>query len=398
VKLEGRRLGRYEILEQLGQGGMGRVFLAKDSILGRQVAIKVLRDDLGLPPEERAHLYERMRIEARAVAAVNHPNVVVLHDMGDDADVGLYLVFEYVIGESLRDHITHGPLTLDDLDRLTEELASALDAAHEAGVLHRDVKPENVFLAKTGSKIGDFGIARVPDARVTRTGAGVVGTPAYAAPETLRGGDLGRRSDVFSLAATLYEAATGRRAFPGEDLLTVAAAIGTATPAPVVRSDLPKPRAEALTRALVARGMAKSPEDRFSTAGELADAVREAIGRAEVRPRKTTVTARERLPRWFNFLVGAALVAVLVVVVVRRRQDQAERALDAGTRAEPLPGPKPKPHPVAPKPSSAKASSNAAGPRNQEGDGGGSPPTSSASSSPLPALSALPARDERDQP
>jgi serine/threonine-protein kinase len=391
VKLEGRRLGRYEILELLGQGGMGRVFLAKDSILGRKVAIKVLRDDLGLPPEERAHLYERMRIEARAVAAVNHPNVVVLHDMGDDADAGLYLVFEYVVGESLRDHITHGPLTLDDLDRLTEELASALDAAHEAGVLHRDVKPENVFLAKNGSKIGDFGIARVPDARVTRTGAGVVGTPAYAAPETLRGGDLGRRSDVFSLAATLYEAATGQRAFPGEDLLTVAAAIGTATPAAIAREDLPKPRAEALTHALVARGMAKSPEDRFATAGELADAVREAIGNAGVRPRKTTGPARERLPRWFNYLVGAALVAVLVVVVVRRKQEQAERALDAGASAEPVPVPKPKPHPTAPKPSLAKPpASTASGPRAAENDGG----PSSAGSSPSTALPDLPPRDE----
>lgn len=365
---------------------MGRVFLAKDSILGRKVAIKVLRDDLGLPPEDRAHLSERMRIEARAVAAVNHPNVVVLHDMGDDADAGLYLVFEYVIGESLRDHITHGPLTLDDLDRLTEELASALDAAHDAGVLHRDVKPENVFLAKTGSKIGDFGIARVPDARVTRTGAGVVGTPAYAAPETLRGGELGRRSDVFSLAATLYEAATGQRAFPGEDLLTVAAAIGTATPTPIAREDLAKSSAEALTRALVTRGMAKSPEDRFATAGELADAVREAIGSARTRPPKTTGTARERLPRWFNFLVGAALVAVLVVVVIRRKQEQAERALDAGASAE-LPVPKPKPHPVAPKSSAPKSgASSHASPRIQEGDGGATPTSSASSSSQLPAL------------
>ena len=250
MDLAGIELGRYRVERLLGEGGMGRVYLAADTVLGRKVAIKVLRDDLGLTKDARSHLDARLRIEARAVAAVSHPNVVELHDMGDDPKVGLYLVFEYVSGESLRARISEGPLLLEDVARLALELGSALDAAHEASVLHRDVKPENIFLARNGSKIGDFGIARIPDASITKTGSGVVGTPAYAAPETLRGllREIDPRSDQFSLAATLYEAVTGERAFPGEDLLSVAAAIGASTPAPIMRPEHPHARPRSSVR------------------------------------------------------------------------------------------------------------------------------------------------------
>ena len=248
MNLAGIELGRYRVERLLGEGGMGRVYLAADTVLGRKVAIKVLRDDLGLTKDARSHLDAQLRIEARAVAAVSHPNVVVLHDMGDDPKVGLYLVFEYVSGESLRARISEGPLLLEDVARLAFD--SALDAAHEASVLHRDVKPENIFLARIGSTIGDFGITRIPDTSITKTGSGVVGTPAYAAPETLRGPlrEIDSRSDQFSLAATLYEAVTGERAFPGEDLLSVAAAIGASTPAPIMRPEHPHARPRSSVR------------------------------------------------------------------------------------------------------------------------------------------------------
>jgi eukaryotic-like serine/threonine-protein kinase len=326
---------------------MGRVYLASDTVLGRKVAIKVLRDDLGLSKDTREHLDGRLRIEARAVAAVSHPNVVVLHDMGDDPEVGLYLVFEYVAGESLRARISNGPLLLEDVARLALELGSALDAAHEASVLHRDVKPENIFLARNGSKIGDFGIARVPDASVTKTGMGVVGTPAYAAPETLRGksADLGPRSDQFSLAATLYEAITGRRAFPGEDLLSVAAAIGAHTPVATKRDELSARASERLDMALIARGMAKDPAMRFRSCGELGEAVAVALSGAH--PTPASGGARKRPPRGLQVLVAVTLLAVVGIVLVERKSSHGPPSAPS-QEVPSAPAAKPKLHPKAP--------------------------------------------------
>jgi serine/threonine-protein kinase len=345
VSLEGRSLGRYTDLELLGEGGMGRVYLAKDGVLGRKVAIKVLRDDLGLGAEARAHLDARLRIEARAVALVTHPNVVVLHDMGDDPEVGLYLVFEHVDGPSLRSRLEKGPLTLPDVVRLAKELGSALDAAHDAGIVHRDVKPENVFLAPFGAKIGDFGIARVPDARVTRTGMGVVGTPAYAAPEVLRGKDPSPspRADQFSLAATVYEALTGERAFPGDDLIAVAAQIGQASPAPVERHDLPRDARDRAT-AVLRRGMAKDPAARFGSCAELADALEAALGPSGVAPTIPTATRHPRPGRGLSALLGLAIVAALVAIVIARSTGPSSPTPPASAEPTSKPPAKPKPH------------------------------------------------------
>ena len=197
------------------------MWLARDTVLGRRVAIKVLRDDLALPPSVREELITRMRHEAQAAAAVSHPNIVTLHDMGEDDAVGLFLVFEYVSGpradgpESLRDRLRDGPLPLVDVAKLARELGSALTFAHAAGVIHRDIKPENILFSRTGAKIADFGIARIPDSTITRVNT-VLGTPAYTSPEALSKGDFGAGSDQFAFAATLYEAATGMRAFGGD--------------------------------------------------------------------------------------------------------------------------------------------------------------------------------------
>ena len=214
------RIGRYDVERVLGEGGMGRVLLARDTVLGRRVAVKLLRDDLGLPPDLRAQLFERMRQEARAAAALSHPGIVTLHDMGEDDAVGLYLVFEHIEGPTLRERLAQGgPLPPAEAAILARTLGSALAHVHAAAVLHRDVKPENVMLAcGTGPKLTDLGIARLPDSTLTRTTV-VLGTPAYAAPEALSSGAFGPRSDQFSLAATLYEALTGVRAFPGDDAL-----------------------------------------------------------------------------------------------------------------------------------------------------------------------------------
>src|SRR5438105_3530028 len=197
-----KTIGRYEVERLLGQGGMGRVYLARDKILGRRVAIKVLRDDLALPPRVRDELIERMRHEARAAAAVSHPNIVTLHDMGEDDQVGLFLVFEYVPGpsgdapESLRERLRGGSLPLPEIATLARQLGSALAFAHEEGIVHRDIKPENVLFSRSGAKIADFGIARIPESTITRTNT-VLGTPAYTSPEALSFGTFGPKSDQF---------------------------------------------------------------------------------------------------------------------------------------------------------------------------------------------------------
>ena len=148
----GERVGRYQVEQRIGQGGMGVVFLATDTVLGRQVALKLLRDDLGLPPEVKSALFARMRNEARAAAALLHPHVVTLFDMGEDDTHGLYLVFEYVPGKTLRERIEDRPLGPSEAIHIVGELADALSAAHEAGIVHRDVKPENILLTPRGAK------------------------------------------------------------------------------------------------------------------------------------------------------------------------------------------------------------------------------------------------------
>ncbi|MBK6696275.1 MAG: serine/threonine protein kinase [Myxococcales bacterium] len=289
-------IGRYEVEELLGQGGMGRVLLARDPVLGRRVAIKIMRDDLGIPPEVKDAVVARMRQEARAAAAVSHPNLVTLHDMGEEEPVGLYLVLEYVEGPTLRQALEEaspdnktpslrlrlgasgedvpeaGALAPGEVVRIAREVAGALDRAHAAGVIHRDVKPDNILLSPTGAKITDFGIARVPDSTLTLQST-VMGTPAYSAPESLSAGDFSKRSDQFSLACTLYEALTGRRAFPGDEPLAVATKVATEDPAPIRSVGGTLDRASQV----LLRGMAKDPARRYGTAAELAEALADAL-------------------------------------------------------------------------------------------------------------------------
>lgn len=278
------QIGRYQVVRLLGQGAMGRVLLAHDPVLERAVAVKLLRDDLGIPPEQRASLLERMRQEARASARVSHPNIVALHDMGEDLSAGLFLVFEYVEGPTLKDRLVRGPLGSETAARLARELGSALTTAHGAGVLHRDIKPENVIFAKTGGKIADFGIARLPDSTLTRDG-GLLGTPAYSAPEAITLGQFSPLTDQFSLAATLYEALSGRRAFPGDDAVAVATRISTEEPPRIAEVCGLDPHVDTV----FARALSKNPRSRFATCEEFGQALAEAIERA---PR----TAMETLP------------------------------------------------------------------------------------------------------
>ena len=320
-----QRIGRYEVVHPLGQGGMGRVLLARDAVLGRLVALKLVREDLGLPPEQRLELFDRMRHEARAAAALSHPNMVTLHDMGEEPSVGLYLVFEFVDGPTLRDRLQDGPLEPREIVRLARQLGDALATAHAAGVIHRDVKPENVLLATTGAKLADFGIARLPDSTLTRVGV-VLGTPAYSAPESIATGEFGPESDQFALASTLYEAVTGVRAFPGTDTLHVAARISNQDVAPVEPSPSFDARA---VNAVFARAHSKDPKKRFASCRELGEALAGALERRPSMPppmdgpqsvtRSSISLVPKSTQRAQNIAAGAAALVILGLLVLGRR-------------------------------------------------------------------------------
>lgn len=335
-------IGRYEIVRQLGVGAMGRVFLARDPILERHVAIKILREDLNIADEDRAGLTTRMRHEARAAARVTHPNLCVIHDMGEDDRLGLYLVFEYIEGPTLKARLDEGRLSPRQAARVAKEIGAALTFAHERGVLHRDVKPENLILSPTGTKLTDFGIARVPDSTLTH-GGGLLGTPAYSAPETFQKGKFSAESDQFSFAATLYEAISGQRAFPGDDAMTVAAKIA---------NDPPEPFAAQLRYAppldeFLIKAMSKDPTARFESCAELGDRVTELLllrttlsgeaARTLPEPNRISHARASSLPpplkpsglKWFVVGVVALIAAGVVVRSLINPRDEARPITDA---------------------------------------------------------------------
>jgi eukaryotic-like serine/threonine-protein kinase len=314
-------IGRYQPLRLLGRGAMGRVLLAHDPVVDRHVAIKLLRDDLVIPPEQKDALIDRMRQEARASARVSHPNIVGLYDLGQDPELGLYLVFEYAEGHTLEQRIAKGPLGPEAGARLARELGDALTTAHAAGVLHRDIKPQNIILTPTGAKIADFGIARVPDSTLTRDG-GLLGTPAYSAPECILKGTFSPLSDQFSLAATLYEALSQTRAFPGEDAVSVATRITTDVPPGIAAPCGLDPHVDSI----LLRGLAKTPGERFPSARELGETLAEALGIATRKMQPTLPDEHHRRAPWQaplerhgmrTFVGGAALGALLGVAALQ---------------------------------------------------------------------------------
>lgn len=330
------QIGRYEIVRLLGRGAMGRVLLAVDPVLERSVAVKLLRDDLLIPPEQQSALIERMRQEARASARVTHPNIVTLFDMGEDPELGLFLVFEYAEGVTLKDRLLRGPLGAATAATIARELGDALSTAHAKGVVHRDIKPENVILTGTGSKIADFGIARVPDSTLTRDG-GLLGTPAYSAPEAISNGTFSPATDQFSMAATLYEVVSQRRAFPGEDAVAVASRITTEDAPPIALACGLSPRVDEVLR----RGMSKDPSARYESAREFGRALAEAL---ELMPRSSLPTlpderqmhpfpepeaARNRARLLFGGVAVGVLLGMAAMRLTSSLADSPEQALDS---------------------------------------------------------------------
>src|SRR5665213_2534548 len=302
----GEKLGPYEILAPIGAGGMGEVYRAHDSRLGRDVAIKFSKEQFS----------ERFEREARAVAALNHPNICTLHDVGPN-----YLVMELIEGTPVVSQTKPGPLPLDQALRYAAQICDALDAAHRKGITHRDLKPANILVTKTGIKLLDFGLAKLgtsgigqaakptSDATLTMALTGkneIVGTLYYMSPEQLQaqatGQEIDGRSDIFSFGLVLYEMLTGKRAFEGTSPASVIAAI-MERPAPSIADVAPA----ALDRVL-RKCLAKDPDSRWQSARDLKDEL-EWVASTSGETAASSAPSRSRLGRFTG--IAAAVLAMV---------------------------------------------------------------------------------------
>jgi serine/threonine-protein kinase len=259
-------IGRYQILGEIGKGAMGVVYRANDPMLSRVVAIKTV--NMSSDPEEMAEYEARFYQEARAAGGLNHPNIVTIHDIGKSGNL-VYMAMEYLEGEELRELMKPGaPLPVARAVDIAAQVADGLGYAHQHGVVHRDIKPANIMILKSGpAKITDFGIARMRSAEVrTQTGV-VLGSPRYMSPEQVAGKRAEPRSDIFSLGVIFYEMLTGKAAFTGDDITSVMYQILNVVPPPP--SSL-NPAVPQVVDFIVAKALAKTPEDRYQAATELA--------------------------------------------------------------------------------------------------------------------------------
>src|SRR6266545_4616652 len=317
----GTRLGPYEVLAPLGAGGMGEVYRARDTRLGREVAVKVLPAEISLDPQRR----QRFEQEARSASALNHPNIVTVYDIGS-ADGMIYIAMEVVEGRTLRDLIVEQSVSVRKLLEIGAQVADGLAKAHAAGIVHRDLKPENLMISKDGFiKILDFGLAKLvepgsadlsvmPTAVAPPTEPGtVMGTAGYMSPEQAGGQPLDFRSDQFSLGAILYEMVTGARAFQRKTGAETLVAIMREEPEPIGQVN---PKTPGPVRWIIERCLAKDPEERYASTKDLArdlasvrDHLSEASASGGLAAAEPARLKRRRwlLPAAAALVVGAAL-------------------------------------------------------------------------------------------
>jgi serine/threonine protein kinase/Tol biopolymer transport system component len=317
----GKTVGPYQILSAIGAGGMGEVFKARDTRLDRTVAIKVLSARL----VERADSRERFDREARAIAGLNHPHICTLFDVGhqDGTD---YLVMEYLEGETLADRLKRGPLPMAQVLQYAIEISDALDKAHRKGVTHRDLKPGNIVLTKGGSKLLDFGLAKLrqeskpetPFSELATVQGGetaegtILGTLQYMAPEQVEGRPVDARTDIFAFGAVVYEMATGKRAFEGRSQASLIAKILETDPPPI--SSLQPVTPPALDR-LVKKCMAKEPERRWQAASDVCDELKWIAGQGQV-PQAATPASGDIAKRGIRERLGWLVAACAILVAV----------------------------------------------------------------------------------
>jgi Tol biopolymer transport system component len=343
----GTKLGPYEIQSPLGAGGMGEVYRARDTRLDRTVAIKILPAHLSANPEAK----QRFEREAKAISSLSHPNICALYDIGAQDGVD-FLVMEYLEGETLADRLKKGPLPLDQLLRCGMEIAEGLDKAHRSGVIHRDLKPGNIMLVKTGAKLMDFGLAKAgavstvssaeagltqslsptlgsPTAPLTAQGR-IVGTFQYMSPEQVEGKEADARSDIFALGAVLYEMATGKRAFEGKSAASAMAAVLERDPAPISSLQPTSPPALDL---VVKTCLEKDIDQRFQSAHDVALQLRWLAQAPQAAGASTSaaapVAAKQKQPLLAWGVAALALVAAMGLGIFHFASLKAPRVLRA---------------------------------------------------------------------
>jgi len=310
ITYTGRMLGHYSVLERLATGGMSEVYLALDPRLARKVALKLLPRGMSSDGER----VQRFQHEARAASALNHPNILTIYDIGE-AGGQLYIAMEFVEGEPLHTLIANGPLPVDEVLAIAKQIATALEAAHEAGILHRDIKPGNVIRRADGLvKVLDFGLARSASLLLPQHGpvtipGTILGTPAYMSPEQARGREVDARADLWSLGAVLYELLSGVPPFTGGDTADILVAVLDKAPKQLaeLRPDLP-PRLSRLVHRLLSKDVAA----RYGTAREVLDEL-QAIG-------LESSTPAPRTRRWRAPAVAAGAAALALFAAVGYQQ------------------------------------------------------------------------------
>jgi predicted Ser/Thr protein kinase len=277
------KIGRYEILGELGRGAMGTVYRAQDPAMGRVVALKTIIS-VALASEQGNEFRERFYREARAAGALAHPGIVAVFDVGEYEGVP-FLVMEFITGRTLDDVIKKGErLSLERTCEIGQQIAQALGYAHQRGVVHRDIKPANILLTSREAhgierpKITDFGVAKLMEGQATSTGQ-MLGTPAFMPPEQFSGGQIDGRSDLYSLGVVLYEMATGELPFPGESLTTVSYKVMQTEPVPPRKLN---PALPAKLEGVILKCLAKDPAERYQTGEELARDLGELRGEGKV--------------------------------------------------------------------------------------------------------------------
>jgi serine/threonine protein kinase/Tol biopolymer transport system component len=349
----GTKLGPYEVQSPLGAGGMGEVYRAKDTRLDRTVAVKILPSHLSNNPDAK----QRFDREARAISSLNHPNICTMHDVGHQDGID-FLVMEFLEGETLASRLLKGPLATELVLRYGIEICEGLERAHKSGVVHRDLKPGNVMLTKTGAKLMDFGLAKATSAgaapssslTMTMTTPGpsadqpltaqgtVVGTFQYMSPEQTEGKEADARSDIFAMGALLYEMVTGKRAFTGKSQASIVAAILASEPAPISAAQPMTPPALAQ---VVKTCLAKDPDERFQTVHDLklqlkwiAEASSSQLAApAQVRARRVVQKRTLLIAAVAGWLLAAA--ALVIFLSSRDQLDEARRPMTASWLAPP---------------------------------------------------------------